>query len=57
MKNGIPKDGDKLIIKAQAPRSLDATLASLEAIEEDFSPMDDPSPEPVDLAGRTAREN
>ena len=43
------KEGEKLIIEAAPPRSLLAVLAGLEPIEEDFPPIDDPAPEPLDL--------
>jgi antitoxin VapB len=45
----LRKDGDRLILEPAPPRSLLAVLASLEPIEEDFEPIDDPVPEPVDL--------
>jgi antitoxin VapB len=45
----LRKDGDRLILEPAPPRSLLAVLASLEPIEDDFAPIDDPTPEPVDL--------
>lgn len=42
------KEGERLIIEAAPLRSLRAILASLEPIEEDFPPIDDPAPEPLD---------
>lgn len=43
------KEGDKLIIEPTTPRSLLAVLARLTPIDEDFAPMSDPAPEPVDF--------
>lgn len=43
------KEGERLIIEVAPPRSLRAILAGLEPIEEDFPPIDDPPPEPLDL--------
>lgn len=45
----LRKDGDRLILEPAPPRSLLAVLATLEPIEEDFDPIEDPTPEPVDL--------
>lgn len=45
----LRKDGNRLILEPAPPRSLLAVLASLQPIEEDFDPIDDPAPEPVDL--------
>ena len=45
----LRKEGDRLILEPAPPRSLLAMLASLEPIEDDFAPIDDPAPEPVDL--------
>lgn len=45
----LRRDGDKLILEPAPPRSLLAVLASLQPIEEDFDPIDDPAPEPVEL--------
>lgn len=43
------KEGDRLIIEPAAPQSLIALLKTLEPIEEDFAPIPDPAPEPVEL--------
>jgi antitoxin VapB len=43
------KEGEKLIIEATPPRSLLALLATLKPIEEDFPPIPDPAPAPVEL--------
>jgi antitoxin VapB len=43
------KEDGRLIIEAAPPKSLLAILATLKPIEEDFPPMDDPVPDPVDL--------
>lgn len=43
------KEGNKLIIEPAPPKALLALLAELEPIEEDFAPIDDPLPEPVDI--------
>ena len=43
------KDGDRLIIESAPPKSLLAVLASLEPLEEDFAPIDDRPPDPVDI--------
>ncbi|MEJ2817318.1 MULTISPECIES: AbrB/MazE/SpoVT family DNA-binding domain-containing protein [unclassified Caulobacter] len=45
----LRKDGDRLILEPAPKRSLLAVLASLEPIEDDFAPINDPAPEPVDL--------
>jgi len=45
----IRKEGDKLIIEPIPPKSLLALLATLEPIDEDFPPIDDPVPEPFEL--------
>lgn len=42
------REGDRLIIEPAPPESLLAVLDSLEPLEEDFAPMPDPPPEPVD---------
>ncbi|TMJ20762.1 MAG: AbrB/MazE/SpoVT family DNA-binding domain-containing protein [Alphaproteobacteria bacterium] len=42
------KEGGRLIIESAPPRSLRAILAAMAPIEEDFGPIDDPAPEPVD---------
>lgn len=43
------KEGKKLIIEAAAPKSLLALLATLDPIDEDFPPVADPPPDPVEL--------
>jgi antitoxin VapB len=43
------KEGDRLIIEPAAPRSLLAVLAALAPLDEDFPPIPDPPPDPVDL--------
>jgi antitoxin VapB len=43
------KEGGKLIIELAPPKSLLAILAALSPIDEDFPPIDDPIPEPVDF--------
>ncbi len=43
------KEGGKLIIEPAPPKSLLAILATLSPLDEDFPPIDDPVPEPVDL--------
>jgi len=45
----IRKDGDCLVIEPAPRKSLLEVLATLSPIEEDFAPIDDPPPEPVDL--------
>lgn len=45
----IRKEGNRLIIEPAAPQSLLALLATLEPIDEDFSPIDDLSVDGVDL--------
>ena len=43
------KDGTKLIIEAAPPKSLLAVLATLEPLDEDFPPVADHDPDPVDF--------
>jgi antitoxin VapB len=43
------KEGDRLIIEPAPPKSLLAVLASLTPLQEDFPPIGDLAPEPVDL--------
>ncbi len=43
------KEGDRLVIEPAPRASLLALLASLRPIEEEFPPIDDPPPEPVDM--------
>jgi antitoxin VapB len=45
----IRKEGQKLIIEACPPKSLLAVLASLSPLNEDFPPIADAIPRPVDL--------
>jgi antitoxin VapB len=42
------KEGDRLIIEPAPPKSLLAVLASLTPLQEDFPPIGDLPPEPVD---------
>ncbi len=42
------KEGERLIIEPTAPKSLLALLATLEPLDEDFPPIADPAPEPID---------
>jgi antitoxin VapB len=46
------KEGDRLIIEPAPPRSLLAVLATLEPLDEDFAPIEDMPPDPVDLYAR-----
>ncbi len=43
------KEGERLIIEPTPPASLLALLATLSPLEEEFPPIDDPVPEPVEL--------
>jgi antitoxin VapB len=43
------KQGEELIIEPTPPRSLLALLATLKPLEEDFQPIPDHAPNPVDL--------
>ena len=43
------KEGERLIIEPVPPRSLIARLATLEPLKEDFPPIPDPAPDPVEL--------
>ena len=43
------KEGDRLIIEPAQPRSLLAVLAGLEPLDEDFPPIPDPPPDPLDF--------
>ncbi len=45
----IRKDGDRLIIEPAPPRSLLAVLATLAPLDEDFPPIGDLPPDPVDI--------
>ena len=43
------KEGDRLIIEPAPPRSLLALLATLSPLDEDFAPIPDPAPKPVEI--------
>ena len=43
------KEGDRIVIEVAPPTSLLALLATWEPIDEDFPPIEDLPPEPVDL--------
>jgi antitoxin VapB len=43
------KEGERLIIEPTAPRSLLALLATLAPLDEDFPPISDSAPEPVEF--------
>lgn len=45
----LRKDGDRLILEPAPPASLLKRLATLQPIEDDFPPIDDPRPAPVAL--------
>ena len=45
----IRKEGQRLIIEPAPPQSLLAVLAALPTLDEEFPPIQDFSPEPVDL--------
>lgn len=45
----LRRDGHRLIIEPVTPRSLNALLATLEPIDDDFAPIDELPIEPVDL--------
>ena len=45
----IRKEGQRLIIEPAPPQSLRAVLAALQALDDDFPPIDDSPAEPVDL--------
>jgi antitoxin VapB len=45
----IRKDGQRLIIEPAPPKSLLAVLATLPMLDEEFPPIRDLPPEPVDL--------
>jgi antitoxin VapB len=42
------KEGERLVIEAGQPQSLLAVLKTLKPLEEDFAPIADNPPEPVD---------
>jgi antitoxin VapB len=43
------KEGDRLIIEPAPPKSLLAVLSKLRPLDEDFPPIPDLRPDPVDL--------
>jgi antitoxin VapB len=43
------KEGERLIIEPAPPRSLLALLATLKPLKEEFPPISDPTPDPVEL--------
>lgn len=43
------REGDRLVIEPIQPKSLLAVLANLAPLDDDFPPIDDPPPGPVDL--------
>jgi antitoxin VapB len=43
------KEGKKLIIEPAPPKSLLAVLKTLEPLHENFPPIDDSLPDPIDL--------
>jgi antitoxin VapB len=45
----IRKEGQRLIIETVPPRSLLAVLATLETLDENVPPIEDPPAEPMDL--------
>jgi antitoxin VapB len=45
----IRKEGERLVIEPARKESLLEWLATLDPIEEDFPPIDDPRPKPFDL--------
>jgi antitoxin VapB len=45
----IRKEGDRLIIEPVNKKSLLAVLATLPPLDEDFPPIEDSPPDPVDL--------
>ena len=45
----IRKEGERLIIEPAPPKSLLALLATLAPLEEDFPPIPDLPPDPVEL--------
>lgn len=45
----VRKEGERLIVEPAPPKSLLALLAILEPLDEDFPPIRDPEPEPVEL--------
>ena len=49
------KDGGRLIIEPTPPKSLLALLATLAPLKEDFPPIPDPAPDPVEILMRDRR--
>jgi antitoxin VapB len=45
----IRKEGQRIIIEPAPPQSLLAVLAALQMLDEEFPPIHDPPPEPLDL--------
>jgi antitoxin VapB len=45
----LRKDGERLILEPAPPKSLLALLDTLEPIDEDFPPITDQPPEPVEI--------
>jgi antitoxin VapB len=45
----IRKEGQRLIIEPASPQSLLAVLAALPTLDDEFPPIEDLPPEPVDL--------
>jgi len=43
------KEGERLIIEPAPPKSLLSVLAGLQPLQEDFPPVADSSPDPVDF--------
>jgi antitoxin VapB len=43
------KEGERLVIEPAPTKSLLALLATLKPLDEDFPPIPDPRPEPVEL--------
>jgi antitoxin VapB len=43
------KEGERLVIEPTPPKSLLALLATLAPLDEEFPPIPDPNPEPVEL--------
>lgn len=45
----IRKEGDRLIIEPVQKKSLIALMDTLDPLDEDFPPIDDPPPGPVEI--------
>ena len=43
------KEGDRLVIEPTPPKSLLALLATLGPLDEEFPPIPDPAPDPVEI--------